>query len=294
MHALRPARCRTATACCTAATWPPARRSGRASASMRKSLRSKMLRHFGMPSAAGLAPALHPSTVVPTVLEALVGAAPVADQASCGRRNVPTHRRRFRRLESSPRRPTLFDTPIELHPMHPHQRNIPSPRQVLHLLRVHVWLWLVPAVLIAAVVGVYAVVHQATWEASQALIVRNEASNAEKDAGQVQLSRGNEDRPGDDPGSGQEPQRVGGGVARSRAAGRLRRSRRLAHRPRHRRRSQAGQARSAQGRRVRQDRSLLSRRAGGRPRPIGGAERGHLQATSDRSSSNSATPRPRA
>ena len=71
----------------------------------------------------------------------------------------------------------------ELHPMQPATSTVPSPRQVLHLLRVHVWLWLVPAVLIAAGVGVYAVVHESTWEASQALIVRNEASNAEKTPG---------------------------------------------------------------------------------------------------------------
>jgi uncharacterized protein involved in exopolysaccharide biosynthesis len=38
-------------------------------------------------------------------------------------------------------------------------------------------------VVIAAAVGVYAVVHRATWEASQALMVRNEASNAEKSPG---------------------------------------------------------------------------------------------------------------
>ena len=67
--------------------------------------------------------------------------------------------------------------------MHPATPTVPSPRQVLHLLRVHVWLWLVPAVLISAGVGVYAVVHQSTWEASQALMVRNEASNAEKTPG---------------------------------------------------------------------------------------------------------------
>lgn len=61
--------------------------------------------------------------------------------------------------------------------------TIPSPRQVLRLLRDHVWLWLVPAVLISAGVGVYAVVHEATWNASQALIVRNEASNADRKPG---------------------------------------------------------------------------------------------------------------
>jgi len=58
-----------------------------------------------------------------------------------------------------------------------------SPTHLFRLLRVHVKRWLLPAVAIAAVVGVYAVVRQATWEASQALMVRNEASNAEKSPG---------------------------------------------------------------------------------------------------------------
>ncbi len=60
---------------------------------------------------------------------------------------------------------------------------IPSPRQVLHLLRAYVWLWLLPAVCIAAAVGVYAMLHTASWEASQALIVRNEAVNADRGPG---------------------------------------------------------------------------------------------------------------
>jgi polysaccharide biosynthesis transport protein len=67
--------------------------------------------------------------------------------------------------------------------MHATSSTLPNPRQLAQLLRVHVWLWLVPAVLIAAAVGVYAVVHPATWEASQALIVRNEAANAERSPG---------------------------------------------------------------------------------------------------------------
>jgi polysaccharide biosynthesis transport protein len=67
--------------------------------------------------------------------------------------------------------------------MHNTTHTIASPRQVLHLLRVHVLLWLIPAALIASVVGVYAVVHTSTWEASQALIVRNDASNADKTPG---------------------------------------------------------------------------------------------------------------
>jgi polysaccharide biosynthesis transport protein len=67
--------------------------------------------------------------------------------------------------------------------MHAVPSTIPSPRQIAQLLRDHLWLWLLPAVLIAAAVGVYAVVHQPMWEASQALIVRNEAATAEKGPG---------------------------------------------------------------------------------------------------------------
>jgi polysaccharide biosynthesis transport protein len=67
--------------------------------------------------------------------------------------------------------------------MHTTPSTIASPRQVIDLLRVHVRLWLLPAVLIAAGVGVYAILSDDAWEASQALIVRNEASNAEKSPG---------------------------------------------------------------------------------------------------------------
>ena len=67
------------------------------------------------------------------------------------------------------------------------QPSVPSPRHILHLLRLHVWLWLIPAVLIAVVVGAYAMVYQAPWEASQALTIRNEASSAEKTPGKFNL-----------------------------------------------------------------------------------------------------------
>ncbi len=70
--------------------------------------------------------------------------------------------------------------PIAMHLIQP---AAVSPSQVAHLLRVHLALWLVPAVIIAAAVGIYAAVYEATWEASQALIVRNEASNAERALG---------------------------------------------------------------------------------------------------------------
>jgi uncharacterized protein involved in exopolysaccharide biosynthesis len=67
--------------------------------------------------------------------------------------------------------------------MNPSQPAASNPTHVFHLLRVHVMRWLLPAVVIAAAVAIYAVVRPATWEASQALMVRNEASNAERSPG---------------------------------------------------------------------------------------------------------------
>jgi polysaccharide biosynthesis transport protein len=67
--------------------------------------------------------------------------------------------------------------------MHLAQPATLSPKQLLGLLRVHVKLWLLPAVAIATVVGVYAVAHQATWDASQALMVRNGAAGGEQAPG---------------------------------------------------------------------------------------------------------------
>jgi polysaccharide biosynthesis transport protein len=67
--------------------------------------------------------------------------------------------------------------------MHFTQPVIVGPKQLLPFLRIHVKLWLLPAVAIAAAVGVYALVHQVTWEASQALIVRNGASGGEQAPG---------------------------------------------------------------------------------------------------------------
>jgi uncharacterized protein involved in exopolysaccharide biosynthesis len=54
---------------------------------------------------------------------------------------------------------------------------------VWKLLRTKAAVWLFPAVLIAVAVGVYAAFHQETWEASQALVVRNEAFGAERGPG---------------------------------------------------------------------------------------------------------------
>lgn len=51
-----------------------------------------------------------------------------------------------------------------------------TPGQVLHVLAAHRWRWLLPAAVIAGVVGVYALFAPPTWEVSQALLLRNEAA----------------------------------------------------------------------------------------------------------------------
>jgi len=63
--------------------------------------------------------------------------------------------------------------------MNRREQPVLSPRQVIHILAVHSRRWLVPAAVVAVLVGVYALVRPAMWEASQALIVRNEAANNE-------------------------------------------------------------------------------------------------------------------
>ena len=244
---------------------------------MRKSFCHNGLRHSIGRIPPPLAPALHPQTFVFATRGGVQGAAPVAEYLFCGRRNFDSSLG-FRRLEWPPAA-GLFPTPeASFIPMHPATPTVPSPRQVLHLLRVHVWLWLVPAVLISAGVGVYAVVHQSTWEASQALIVRNEASNAEKTPGkfsypeemktvqetilEVVKGRSVLEAALREVGPPADCENPGG----------------LAHRSRHRRAAQVREARSAQRGRVRKDRSVLPHGAGGRPCPIGGHERSHLQA----------------
>jgi uncharacterized protein involved in exopolysaccharide biosynthesis len=51
-----------------------------------------------------------------------------------------------------------------------------SPRQVVSMLRDNPRRWVIPTVVLAALAGVYAAVRPDTWEASQALVVRNEAT----------------------------------------------------------------------------------------------------------------------
>ncbi len=62
-------------------------------------------------------------------------------------------------------------------------KTTPGPKEVARLLLTHAPRWAVPALLVAVVAIVYAAVRRPTWEASQAMILRNEAT-------------GNDDAPG--------------------------------------------------------------------------------------------------
>ena len=67
--------------------------------------------------------------------------------------------------------------------MHPAQQPVLSPRGVVQILVVHAKRWLVPAVVVGLLVAVYAAVRPPTWEASQALIVRNEVADRHQGLG---------------------------------------------------------------------------------------------------------------
>jgi uncharacterized protein involved in exopolysaccharide biosynthesis len=65
---------------------------------------------------------------------------------------------------------------------------LPSPHEVLEILAGHWRRWLTPAVLLGIAAAVYALVSQPTWQASQALILRNEAANADATLGKFSRS----------------------------------------------------------------------------------------------------------
>jgi len=67
--------------------------------------------------------------------------------------------------------------------MNPQHPSVLSPRGVARLLVVHVKRWLIPAMVVGALATVYAVKRPAVWEASQGLIVRNEAVNNQENPG---------------------------------------------------------------------------------------------------------------
>lgn len=67
--------------------------------------------------------------------------------------------------------------------MHPVQPSPPSAKQFARILVVHPKRWLVPTLVVGLLAAAYAVVRPPTWEASQALIVRNEAANNQQGPG---------------------------------------------------------------------------------------------------------------
>jgi len=67
--------------------------------------------------------------------------------------------------------------------MNPIHSSTPSPSQVFSLLLAHPKRWLAPALAVAVLAGVYALVRSDTWEATQALILRNEAANSSEAPG---------------------------------------------------------------------------------------------------------------
>ena len=60
--------------------------------------------------------------------------------------------------------------------MNPTKPTVPGPLEVVHILKTHWRRWLAPAVALGAVAAAYAVVSRPTWQAAQALIIRNEAA----------------------------------------------------------------------------------------------------------------------
>lgn len=61
--------------------------------------------------------------------------------------------------------------------------TIASPKHLVDLAVRHPRRWLIPAVAVAALAGVYALARPATWEASQTLVIRNDAANREESLG---------------------------------------------------------------------------------------------------------------
>lgn len=67
-------------------------------------------------------------------------------------------------------------------------QSIVTPGQFVSILASHPRRWLAPALVVAVFAAAYALVRPATWEASQALIVRNEATGSEASPGKFRHS----------------------------------------------------------------------------------------------------------
>jgi len=72
--------------------------------------------------------------------------------------------------------------------MNRQSQPILTPGQFASLLARYPGRWLAPALAVGLLAGVYALVRPATWEGSQALIVRNEASNSQQNLGKFSHS----------------------------------------------------------------------------------------------------------
>ena len=63
------------------------------------------------------------------------------------------------------------------------QSLVPGTRRILSLLAAYRWRWLTPAVVVALLAAAYALLVPPTWQATQALLVRNEAANGDTGLG---------------------------------------------------------------------------------------------------------------
>ncbi len=63
------------------------------------------------------------------------------------------------------------------------QHSLESPKEFIRILAIRWRLWFVPALVVSLGAAIYALTYRDTWEASQALIVRNEAVNNDRGLG---------------------------------------------------------------------------------------------------------------
>ena len=178
--------------------------------------------------------------------------------------------------------------------MSANNQSIPNPYEVLGILATHWRRLLAPAVVLGVMAAVYAAVSPPTWQASQALMIRNEAANS--DSAQGKFSRSDEMKTVQETILELVKSRVvlAGALGGDRSAGRLRSTGRLAYGSRYRPTAAVDQDDSAQGRRVRLHRGLLSGGVRSRPRHGRWPPVGRSSANCRPNSSSFATSRPRA
>jgi uncharacterized protein involved in exopolysaccharide biosynthesis len=86
-----------------------------------------------------------------------------------------------------PLRPLLFPAAFflfsENHTMNAIPFELTEPERLLRFLVCHKWRWLAPAAALTIAAGLYAILVPPTWQASQAMIVRNEATASDTEPG---------------------------------------------------------------------------------------------------------------